>query len=285
MEHTIKRGEYLSLVAKKYKISLSQLLSANPRFKADPDSVGVGDKLVIPQAPIKKAASKKAAKTKAAKKKAATRRAAPRPVVTDYFKVAAGQITFDAEGLETPGKFFSRTPHVPGPWSGVTIGRGYDMRERSETEIFEDLTTAGVPKTKARKLAGCRGRKGAQARNYLEDKNLLELTISTAQQWHLFNATYAELEGDVLRICRKADVVAKYGQTDWSDLDPLIRDIVVDLRYRGDYTGATRERVQPTLVANDIAALTALMADKEYWVGSRGVPNDRFKRRRDYLST
>ena len=284
MEHTIKRGEYLSLIASKYKVTLNQLLSANPRYKADPDAVRLGDKLVIPVAAAAKKASKKAVKSRAAAKKAAARRSAPSPATSDYFKVPAGQLTFDAEGLETPGKFFSRSPHVPGPWSGVTIGRGYDMKERSENEIIEDMTAASVPMTKARKLAGCRGRKGAQARKYLEDNDLKDLTINAAQQWHLFNATYAELEGDVIRISSKADVVAKYGATDWSNLDPLIRDIAVDLRYRGDYTGTTRERVQPVLVDNDLAALTALMADRDYWVSSRGVPNDRFKRRRDYLT-
>lgn len=274
MEHTIIAGEYLSLIAKKYSISLGQLLSANPRYKANPDSIKEGDKLAIPITAIRK-------KTK---KKSTNNRATRRLAATDYFKVPAGQLTFDAEGLETPGKYFSRKPHVPGAWSGVTIGRGYDMKERSKDEIIDDLNAAGAPLVKAKKLSRCRGLKGARARNFLTENNLTDLTITPEQQWQLFNSTYEELEGDVIRICSKTDVAAKYGETDWDQLHFLIRDITIDLRYRGDYTGATRERVQPILVINDLDALASLMADRNYWVGSLNVPNDRFKRRRDYLT-
>ena len=283
MKHTIKAGEYLSLIANKYSISMGQLLSANPRYKANPDSIKVGDELVIPVTASGVTARKKVAKKKTVKKKTAGIRTASVRAAADFFKVPAGQLTFDAEGLETPGKYFSRKLHVPGASSGVTIGRGYDMKERSEDEIIDDLTAAGVPLAKARKLSRCRGLKGARARNFLIENNLTDLTITPEQQWQLFNSTYEELEGDVIRICSKADVVAKYGETDWDQLHFLIRDLTIDLRYRGDYTGATRERVQPVLVDNDLVALTSLMADHEYWVGSRNVPNDRFKRRRDYL--
>jgi len=280
MEHTIKAGEYLSLIANKYSIPLGQLLSANPRYKANPDSIRVGDKLVIPVT-----AKKKISRKKISKKKTSRNLSTSGLTTTDFFNVPAGQLTFDAEGLETPGKYFSRKPHVPGPSSGVTIGRGYDMRERSEDEIVSDLSASGVPMVKARKFSRCRGLRGASARTFLNNNQLTDLSVTPEQQWRLFNSTYKELEGDVIRICSKADVVAKYGTTDWDQLHFLLRDITVDLRYRGDYTGATRERVQPVLVDNDLDALTSLMADRDYWVGSRNVPSDRFKRRRDYLAS
>ena len=49
MEHVVKSGEYLSKIAANYGITLTKLLAANPRFKADPNSIGVGDMLIIPQ--------------------------------------------------------------------------------------------------------------------------------------------------------------------------------------------------------------------------------------------
>lgn len=281
MEHVVKRGEYLSKIAANYGITLNRLLAANPRYKADPNSLGIGDRLLIPEQQGEPAVQEPL-RPEPTVGDAATEQ--PGETDADYFLVPEGQLTFDAEGMEKRGKFFSRSPHVPGRWSGVTIGRGYDMGSRSEDEITEDLGNAGVPLAEARRLATCRGLKGAGAKQFLEEHDLYGIEITPAAQKALFMQTYQELAGDVLRICSKHDVVAKYGATDWDGLDPLIRDIAVDLRYRGDYTGATRERVQPLLVANDLEALKTLMADENYWVGSRGVPKDRFRRRRKYVS-
>lgn len=48
MTHTVKSGETLGKVAKAHGITLGQLLDANPKFKADPNRVRVGDILNIP---------------------------------------------------------------------------------------------------------------------------------------------------------------------------------------------------------------------------------------------
>ncbi|HEX8687441.1 MAG TPA: LysM domain-containing protein, partial [Pyrinomonadaceae bacterium] len=48
MTHTVKSGETLSKIAKANGISLAQLLDANPKFKANPNNVRVGDVLNIP---------------------------------------------------------------------------------------------------------------------------------------------------------------------------------------------------------------------------------------------
>src|SRR3954468_22937564 len=60
------------------------------------------------------------------------------------FIVPRGQITFDVEGNEG-GRWHSRTPHVPSDDSGLTIGRGYDMRYRSAEQITKQMTEAGIP--------------------------------------------------------------------------------------------------------------------------------------------
>ena len=46
--HTVKRGETLSKIAKDHKLSLNDLIKANPQIK-DPNLIVVGQQLNIPQ--------------------------------------------------------------------------------------------------------------------------------------------------------------------------------------------------------------------------------------------
>jgi LysM repeat protein len=48
--YTVKKGDTLSGIAAKYKVTVDDLLAANPDFK-DPNSLQIGDKIVIPLAP------------------------------------------------------------------------------------------------------------------------------------------------------------------------------------------------------------------------------------------
>src|SRR5690606_34158303 len=58
----------------------------------------------------------------------------------DCLTMSQGQVTFDAEGNDIPGNaYFSRVLHWPGGASGVTIGRGYDMKERTQAAVLQDL--------------------------------------------------------------------------------------------------------------------------------------------------
>ena len=199
-------------------------------------------------------------------------------IVTDPndFVVARGQLTFDVEGNEG-GRWHSRTPHVPSESSGLTIGRGYDMKHRSRERIIRQMTDAGISKKTAELYAGGAGLSGTKAREYMQSAKLPEIT--PAQQKALFAITYAEIENSTRRICESAEVVKKYGAVDWDKLDPVVRDLVVDLRYRGDYTAKTRECIQPHVVKNDLKALATVLSDREKWAG---VPENRFTRRADY---
>lgn len=196
----------------------------------------------------------------------------------DDFKVSRGQLTFDAEGTEG-GAFHSRKAHVPSDASGLTIGRGYDMKERTADAIAKHLTAAGLAEKDAKLFAGAAGLSGDKARAYLKEHPLPEIT--PAQQKKLFATSYAEAETDVRRICDKDDVVKKYGKTDWDKLHPAVKDLVIDLRFRGDYTPATRELVQPLIVKNDAAGLAKAAAEPKNWPG---VPKDRFDRRRAFMT-
>jgi hypothetical protein len=203
-------GDTLSNVARRHGLTLTALLSVNPRYKANPNAVAVGAKLEIPARPSV------GAKKKTTKRRKRTKPSPPGAVLPptsaeaeDDFVVPFGQLTFDAEGLETPGRFFSRRLHVPGRWSGATIGRGYDMGRRSRTEIVSDLSASGVSSAKARMFALTNGRKGKQAKDLIKETRLDSLEITPREQKALFLLTYRELEGDVMRICRKVDVVEK----------------------------------------------------------------------------
>jgi hypothetical protein len=195
----------------------------------------------------------------------------------DDFKVPRGQLTFDAEGTEG-GPFHSRKAHVPTDTSGLTIGRGYDMKERTKEEVSKHLTGAGLDVADANLFAGGAKLFGAKAREYIKANKLPEIT--SAQQKKLFETSFAESEADVRRICDKDDVVKKYGKTDWDRLKPAIKDIVVDLRFRGDYTPKSRELIQKLIVANDLAELAKAFADKKNWPD---IPTDRFNRRREFV--
>jgi hypothetical protein len=205
------------------------------------------------------------------------------PRAADDFILPAGQVTFDAEGQEVPGLYFSRKPHVPTSSSGVTLGRGYDMKSKNRTQILSDLTKAGLSPELAGKFAGAAGLQGNEAKQYILSQGLGDVNITPAQQKALFQITYNEHCADVQRICGKSDTVRTYGKTDWDRLHPAIRDILVDLRYRGDYTPTTRKRVQPPVVANDLAGFATVMRDGDYWKKQIGVPRDRFERRADYM--
>lgn len=202
----------------------------------------------------------------------------------DDFQVDAGQLTFDAEGMEQRGRYFSRNPHVPTDSSGVTLGRGYDMRDKTPAGINADLTACGLDPAAASQFAKAAGLSGAAGKSFIVQNNLSNFEITPGQQKLLFALTYQQMVGDVLRICQKPDLVARYGATDWAALPAKVRDLVVDLRYRGDYTPSSRERIQPLLVANNSAAIAQLMAEEAYWCGPEKVPQDRFRRRRDYLA-
>ncbi len=275
--HTVVAGDTLSRIARTYGLSFNDLLTYNPEYKANPNDVRIGDVVQLKPAriPAPPKTPKKTAKTRVS-------RVQPTPGSGGEFEVPRGQITFDAEGMEG-GPFHSRRVHVPGSSSGATIGRGYDMLNRSRDEIVADLRASGVAEEDAKSIARLRGLKGQAAEAEVARLKLVDFQITPRQQKRLFLIAYDELAGDVKRICRKHDVEAKYGVTDWDGLDPIIRDIVVDLRYRGDYTGGTREKVQHCVVGNDLEKFAELMSNELYWVRQRGVPNDRFRRRKEYV--
>jgi hypothetical protein len=190
-----------------------------------------------------------------------------------------GRITWDSEGAEG-GRFHSRVLHVPTATSGLTIGRGYDMKLKKPTQILADLMKAGVSQADAEKVSRAAGLEGDLARKFIKENDLQNFEISPSTQKTLFRITYEAEASEAKRISTKEDVRKKYGDCDWDQLDPVVRDLVVDLKFRGDYTPVSRARIQRLIARNDVEGLARDVGSSANWPN---VPRDRFERRKKAL--
>lgn len=111
--------------------------------------------------------------------------------------------------------------HVPSTTSGLTIGRGYDMKMKGSSKVQQDLITSGVKIVDAKLLAKAAGLYGSLAKSFIVTNKLEKYEITQQQQVNLFNISYAEEEAK--RLCTKEDVVKKYGKCDWAKLDSRIK--------------------------------------------------------------
>jgi hypothetical protein len=193
---------------------------------------------------------------------------------------SVGLVTWDSEGQEG-GPYHSRKLHVPSDSSGLTIGRGYDMKERKISHITEDLTVGLVLLADAKTIAKAAGLSGEDAKKFIIDNGLQNFEISKIGQRVLFERTYAKYQQQTKRLCTKADVTEKYGVCAWDKLDPAIVEILVDLTFRGDYQGTTRAFLQKHVVKNDLKSFADAVKLVSNWPN---VPADRFKRRNDFLA-
>src|SRR5689334_19835604 len=99
-----------------------------------------------------------------------------KPVTTTLLRPDRGGLTFDSEGTEG-GRYHSRTLHVPGPSSGLTIGRGYDMGSKSSGQITSDLVAAGVDLASAKTLSGAATLRGENAKKFIREKGVESFEI------------------------------------------------------------------------------------------------------------
>ncbi|ELY3760355.1 peptidoglycan-binding protein [Cronobacter universalis] len=161
--------------------------------------------------------------------------------------VNEGQLTFDAEGIDyikTAAPFrgrntypyFSRVLHTPGTvGSGVTLGRGYDMGNRSSGEIFATLRQAGIEEYKAVLCSKAAFRKGDAAVDFIRIYGPFVGEISHIQQVQLFKISYQKKADEARRLYEKLapDIPGAPG---WASLDKKIRDVVVDIFFQGAHS-------------------------------------------------
>ncbi|MCK1067041.1 peptidoglycan-binding protein [Pluralibacter gergoviae] len=161
-------------------------------------------------------------------------------------RVREGQVTFDSEGIDyitavEPFRqqsypSFSRILHWPPKFSsGVTLGRGYDMGNRSAGEIYATLRLAGIEEYKAVLCSKASHLKGRQAGQFVKVYGPLVGEITHDQQIRLFEIVYREkldyAKGVYSRNSRRI-----HEPLTWSKLDKVIRDVFVDTIYQGNRT-------------------------------------------------
>lgn len=190
-------------------------------------------------------------------------------------KPEKGQMTWDAEGQEG-GPFHSRRLHVPSGASGLTIGRGYDCKQKTSAQIKQDLLDAGFETTVAMKLSAAAGKYGNSAVRFIIDNDLLDFEVTLNQQLNLFKIIYQKLESELIRISSVKSNIEEFGEVKWNEIDNTIKDLIVDLIFRGDYTKRTRIHIQKHIAKNDLNALCEALESDEL---KTGIPADRIRRR------
>ena len=194
-------------------------------------------------------------------------------------KPAEGVVTFDSEGTEG-GRYHSRILHVPSENSGLTLGRGYDMKEKATAKIIAEMMEAGVDAKIALLLGKASGKQGTAAKQFIIDNDLLDFKITPLVQKGLFEISYIEESDKVHHLCTRKDVVDKYGECDWDKMNQKIKEILIDLKFRGDYTSDSRGYVQEAAADDDLKVFRSVMSDRTKWVK---VPQARFESRKKYL--
>jgi hypothetical protein len=162
----------------------------------------------------------------------------------------------------------STSPHwPPNDASGVTIGGGYDMGSRDLNEVYKDLVGSGVEVDLAEIIAQGAGKQGRSANKHLDTTVLYkgntvrygDLKITEKQQEELFLRTYPWYAEEARRLATKNDVTQKFGETNWDTLDAGIKDVIIDMRFRGDYSPQAREFKAP----GDSKMLQEYIADND----------------------
>jgi len=80
--------------------------------------------------------------------------------------------------------------------SGVTLGAGYDMRERSSTEIERDMLGIGLDAATAKIVGGGAGLSGAEAKKFASDNHKL-VDLSEVQERNLLKLIVPKYENIV----------------------------------------------------------------------------------------
>ncbi|WP_279022959.1 peptidoglycan-binding protein [Gibbsiella quercinecans] len=158
-------------------------------------------------------------------------------------RVQQGQITFDAEGVDyitavAPFRQkrypnFSRILQWPPTnSSGVTLGRGYDMGNRSSGEIFTTLRQAGIEEYKAAICSKAAHLKGRQAEQFVKVYGPLVGEITHEQQIRLFELAYQVKLNEARNLYGRISHTIPDAPA-WEQLDQKIRDVIIDIFYQG----------------------------------------------------
>ncbi|CAM3580707.1 pesticin C-terminus-like muramidase [Vibrio aquimaris] len=183
-----------------------------------------------------------------------------------WLTVPRGQFTFNNEGDDIESSYyFSRKAHVPNNSgvvvgrSGVTIGRGLDVgnpptgatgQSPSALNLRELFQKSGLTPALSNWLLSVEGIQKEAALESLNNSGLdnKTLTLTRKQQHLMFNEVYAYMEEKTRILLTKPDVKRAYGDVGWNELPLKVKDVLIDLTYRGDNHGRSRREFIPALV-------------------------------------
>ncbi|MCZ4293415.1 pesticin C-terminus-like muramidase [Vibrio sinaloensis] len=217
-----------------------------------------------------------------------------------WLMVPRGQFTFDCEGDDIESSsYFTRKAHVPQNGgvvigqSGVTIGRGLDLgnsptgatgQSPAKLDLNALFQEAELIPELSDWLLSVEGVKRASALESLHNSGLSddELTITRKQQHLLFNVVYEYMEEKTRILLTKPDVKKAYGDVGWDELPLKVKDVLIDLTYRGDNHGFSRKVFVPALVLDkdlkDYSSFYNAMKSLD------NIPEERLKLRLKWLN-
>ena len=184
--------------------------------------------------------------------------------------------TWGCEGSPDPyaERFNMFEFHVPGDHSGVTVC-GYDFYQNRKT-LVEDLAFAGYTDVrhefyilKLQILADLKGN-DAKAQLHIEP-------LAPHSAVKLFEIAYGRIEADVNRIHRSKRFTDKFFEV--PELPTWVMDLIVDLRFRGDWRPYTQVALTQALVEPHLEDWVWMIRDRQRWPN---VPQNRFDRRAAY---
>lgn len=133
-------------------------------------------------------------------------------------------LTFDNEIGR--GRNDSRYLHVPSETSGVTIGPGYDLGDRTKEEVVDDLVSVTVDEETSNRIAEGAGLKGAEANKFIDDNE--DIAITDEQEKLLFDKV---LPTYIDRAKKDYDNFNIEGKPSFDELPDTVKGLLVDYSY------------------------------------------------------
>jgi GH24 family phage-related lysozyme (muramidase) len=110
------------------------------------------------------------------------------------YAIETGARPSDNDGT---GSMLTKHLHWPKGASGVTLGPGYDMRDRTAASIQENMEAIGMEKGSAKTLSGGAGLTGPKAQKFTEDTRSKVEDLTLAQELELLKIIAPKYEGIV----------------------------------------------------------------------------------------
>ncbi len=175
------------------------------------------------------------------------------------------ELTFRTEGGHLPTVLRA---HWPGGVSGVTIGPGYDMGGRTAAAIRADLGVAGLPAASINRFVETAGKTGSAANRWVTDHGRNVPPLTTDMSMALFNYVYPIYVGYTRTI------IGNWGGN-WDAYPQKMKEVLVDLRFRGDLANRHKPHLLPSITSADYRAFRAAIHDHTYWRDHTNLRNAR----------